>query len=220
MIYTIGHTLQSVEEFYEMISKYGINCIIDVRSMPYSQHAPQFNKENLNLFLRSNGVLYAHFGTEFGARRNDCLSLVKKNGLHYMQVNFEIGIKTDNFKSGIRRLNNALSQNRTIALMCTEANPLDCHRFSFISRYLYDNGYDISHIMRNKTTHEICLKSHQALEKSMIAEYIKKKKLSETGGLFDDYSPEQQRIDAYKLKNYEIGYIPNNSTEEEQQIID
>lgn len=219
MIYTIGHTLQNVEEFYDMISKYDINCIIDVRSMPYSQHAPQFNKENLNLFLRNHGVLYAHFGIEFGARRNDCLSLVNKNGQNCMQVNFELGIKTDNFKSGIHRLDNALAQNRTIALMCTEANPLDCHRFSFISRYLYDNRYDIAHIIRNKTTHEICLQSHHELERTMIAEYIKKKKLSETGGLFDDYSPEQQRIDAYKLKNHEIGYIPNNGTEE-QQIID
>lgn len=218
MIYTIGHTLQSADEFYEMISKYDINCIIDVRSMPYSQHAPQFNKENLNLFLRNHGVLYAHFGTEFGARRNDCLSFVKKDGQNCMQVNFELGIKTDNFKSGISRLDNALAQNRTIALMCTEANPLDCHRFSFISRFLYDNQYDIAHIVRNKTTHEISIKSHKELECSMISEYIKKKKLRETGGLFDDYSFEQQRIDAYKLKNHEIGYIPNSI--EEQQIID
>lgn len=214
MIYSIGHTLQSVEEFYGMISKYDINCIIDVRSMPYSQHAPQFNKENLNLFLRSHGVLYAHFGVEFGARRDDCLSIMEKDGENCMQVNFELGIKTDNFKSGISRLDNALAQNRTIALMCTEANPLDCHRFSFISRYLYDNKYDIAHIMKNKETHEICLKSQQELERTMIAAYIKKKKLRETGGLFDDYSPEQQRIDAYILKNHEIGYLLNNSTEE------
>lgn len=218
MIYTIGHTLQSVDEFYNMITKYDINCIIDVRSMPYSQHAPQFNKENLNVFLRNNGVLYAHFGVEFGARRYDCLSSVKKDGQNCMQVNFGLGVKTDNFKRGIHRLNNALAQNRTVALMCTEADPLDCHRFSFISRYLYDNGYDIAHIMRNKTTNEVYLKSHQELESSMIAEYIKKKKLSETGGLFNDYSLEQQRIDAYILKNHEIGYIPNNSTEEEQII--
>ena len=158
-----------------MISKYDINCIIDVRSMPYSQHAPQFNKENLNLFLRSHGVLYAHFGVEFGARRDDCLSIMEKDGENCMQVNFELGIKTDNFKSGISRLDNALAQNRTIALMCTEANPLDCHRFSFISRYLYDNKYDIAHIMKNKETHEICLKSQQELERTMIAAYIKKK---------------------------------------------
>ena len=212
MIYTIGHTIQSIEDFYDMIRKFNIDCIIDVRSLPFSQHAPQFNKENLKNYLKSKGVLYAHFGLEFGARRNDCLASSFKNGREVEQVNFELGVKTDNFKDGIRRLDNALGQNRTISLMCTESNPLDCHRFSFISRYLYDNGYDVSHILRNKVTKEIKLKTHKELEIQMIKEYLSKKKpeLREVGmTLFDEYSEEEQRIDAYKLKNIEIGYIPS-----------
>lgn len=67
--------------------------------------------------------MYAHFRKEFGARRDDCLQYVHNGNEDFMQVNFELGVKTDNFKAGINRLDKALSQNRTIALMCTGANP-------------------------------------------------------------------------------------------------
>ena len=34
------------------------NCIVDVRSTPYSQFAPQFNRENLQYFLKHNNMKY------------------------------------------------------------------------------------------------------------------------------------------------------------------
>lgn len=218
-IYTIGHSIQSIEEFYEMINKFGINCIIDVRSMPFSQHAPQFNKDALKFFLNRYNIIYAHFGTEFGARRTDCLVPTIKDGAHVQQVNFEKGVFTDNFQRGIKRLNKALSQGRIISLMCTESNPLDCHRFSFISRYLYDNKYDVAHITRDKSTQEIVVKSHKELENYMIKEYLSKRnhELREIGtNLFgESYSKEEQRNDAYRLKNRDIGFIP---TQHEKDI--
>lgn len=214
MIFTIGHTLQSQDDFYDMLQQFNIDCIIDVRSMPFSKHAPQFNKETLNSYLKNKNILYAHFGKEFGARREDCLQLVQKEGKELMQVNFELGIKTDNFQLGIKRLNMALGQGRTIALMCTEANPLDCHRFSFISRFLYDNNYEIAHIVRDKNTHTIQAKKHKELETEMIDEYIKKGKLWPLGGLFPELNDgEKQRIEAYRLKNKEIGYIVSSPNE-------
>ncbi|MDE5784763.1 MAG: DUF488 domain-containing protein [Prevotella sp.] len=211
----------------EMILVFNINTIIDVRSIPFSQHTPQFNMENLKFFLTNHGILYAHFGSEFGARRDDCLSEnTLKDGSKVMQVNFELGIKTINFKNGINRIDNALSQNRTIALMCTESNPLDCHRFSFISRYLYDNGYEVSHIMKNKKSKEIYAKKHEELEEIMIKEFLSKKKpeLKKTDkqleyegiipGLIESISEEQQRKDAYRLKNRDIGFVPSLSYDE------
>ncbi|WP_297273548.1 DUF488 domain-containing protein [uncultured Bacteroides sp.] len=217
-IYTVGHSIQSIDEFYEMLYNYGINCIIDVRSIPFSQRVPQFNKEVLKQFLNRCGIIYAHFGTEFGARRTDCLIHIIKDGIDIQQVNFEKGTTTFDFQRGIQRLNNALSQGRTICLMCTESNPLDCHRFSFISRYLYDNNYDVAHIVRDKLTKKVTLKSHKELEICMIKEYLSKKnhELREVGtNLFgESYSKEEQRRDAYLLKNRDIGFIPTQPDED------
>ena len=56
-VYTIGHSNQSLEEFYEMIKTQGITCIIDVRSMPYSKYTSQFNQESISAFLKQKGIL-------------------------------------------------------------------------------------------------------------------------------------------------------------------
>ena len=95
--------------------------------------------------------------------------------------------------------------------MCSEANPLECHRFSLVSRYFYDNGLDVQHILKDGE-----LASHEVLEKEMIDEYLhsKKPKLADIDQLFGSYTAEDQRCDAYRLKNKEIGYKPQYELEE------
>lgn len=203
-LYTVGHSNQSQEDFLELVKRHDINCIVDVRSVPASKFSPQFNMESLKWYLRTNGIQYLHFGDEFGARRTDCLDAEG-------QVNFELAVKTPSFKRGVERLMNGLHKDFHISLMCSEANPLECHRFSLISRYFSDNGLDVQHILKNGE-----LASHVSLEKEMIDEYLQSKKhrLSEIDQLFGSYTKEDQRRDAYRLKNKEIGYKPQYELEE------
>lgn len=203
-LYSVGHSNQSQEEFLELLKKHGINCIVDVRSVPASKYTPQFNLEPLKWFLRANEIQYLHFGDEFGARRTDCLDA---DG----QVNFEQAIETTNFKRGVERLMNGLQKGFRISLMCSEANPLECHRFALVSRYFYDNGLDVQHILKDGE-----LASHVSLEKQMTDEYLhsKKHRLAEIDQLFGSYTEEDQRRDAYRLKNKEIGYKPQYEMEE------
>ena len=203
-LYTVGHSNQSQEEFLELVKRHDINRIVDVRSVPASKFSPQFNMESLKWYLRTNGIQYLHFGDEFGARRTDCLDAEG-------QVNFELAVKTPSFKRGVERLMNGLHKDFHISLMCSEANPLECHRFSLISRYFSDNGLDVQHILKNGE-----LASHVSLEKEMIDEYLQSKKhrLSEIDQLFGSYTKEDQRRDAYRLKNKEIGYKPQYELEE------
>ena len=203
-LYSVGHSNQSQEEFLELLKKHDINCIVDVRSVPASKYTPQFNLEPLKWFLHANEIQYLHFGDEFGARRTDCLDA---DG----QVNFEQAIETTNFKRGVERLMNGLQKGFRISLMCSEANPLECHRFALVSRYFYDNGLDVQHILKDGE-----LASHVSLEKQMTDEYLhsKKHRLAEIDQLFGSYTEEDQRRDAYRLKNKEIGYKPQYEMEE------
>lgn len=196
-LFSIGHSNGTLDEFISLLHLTSINCVIDVRSVPASSYAPQFNKENISRELKKIGIFYIHFGEEFGARRND--SIV--NG----QVNFEKAINTPNFKKGVERIKAGLDKGFRIAFMCSEANPLACHRFSLVSRYFYDNGTEVNHILHSKE-----IKSHLELETKMISEFLKKKnsKLQEVDELFGLYTAEDQRRDAYRLKNQEIGYKP------------
>ena len=203
-LYSVGHSNQSQEDFLGLLKRYDINCIVDVRSVPASKYTPQFNLEPLKEFLRANDIQYLHFGDEFGARRTDCLD---SEG----QVNFELAVDTPNFKHGVERLLNGLQKGFRISFMCSEANPLECHRFSLISRYFYDKDFDVQHILKDGS-----LVSHVALEKEMINEYLhsKKHRLSEIDQLFGSYTKEDQRCDAYRLKNKEIGYKPQYELDE------
>ena len=205
-LYSIGHSSQTQEEFLALLSLHGVNCIVDVRSVPASKYSPQFNQENLKWFLKGHDVHYLFFGEEFGARRTDCID--EKVG----QVNFEWAVETTNFKQGVVRLMNGLTKGFNIALMCSEADPLECHRFSLVSRYFYDNGLDVQHILKDGN-----LVSHAKLEKEMIEGYLHSRKyhLSEVDLLFGTYTKEEQRIDAYRLKNKEIGYKPQLQLEED-----
>lgn len=203
-LYSIGHSSQTQEEFLALLMQHGINCIVDVRSVPASKYTPQFNQETLKWFLKSHDIQYLHFGDEFGARRTDCLD-------EHGQVNFERAVKTPNFQQGVIRLMTGLKKGYQIALMCSEADPLECHRFSMVSRYFYDQGVDVQHILKDGI-----LASHASLEKEMINQFLHSRKyhLPEIDLLFGSYSEEEQRKDAYRLKNKEIGYKPELQLEE------
>ena len=194
-LYTIGHSNHLLTDFLNLLLKYGIDCIVDVRSIPASKYSPQFNKETLQGFLRSYNLDYQFFGYEFGARRNDSF-----NELGY--VDFELTVQTALFQEGVHKLT-PLLEKKNIALMCSEADPLECHRFSLVGRYYHEEGLDVNHILKDAT-----ISSHEALEQEMIKNYVHSRKplLPNIDELFGTYTAEDQRRDAYRLKNKEIGF--------------
>lgn len=202
-LYSIGHSNQSLDEFFELLKAFGVNCVIDVRSVPASKYSPQFNQDGLRCFLKTHGVQYLHFGEEFGARRTDCLD---ENG----QVDFEKAVETPLFQRGVERVLKGLEKGFCIALMCSEADPLECHRFSMVSRFFHNHGVEICHILKDAE-----LATQTEVEKRMIAEFLhsRKYRLAEVDEMFGTYTIEEQINDAYKLKNKEIGYKPASQEE-------
>ncbi len=194
-LYTIGHSNHLLTDFLNLLLKYGIDCIVDVRSIPASKYSPQFNKETLQGFLRSYNMDYQFFGYELGARRNDSF-----NELGY--VDFELTVQTALFQEGVHKLT-PLLEKKNIALMCSEADPLECHRFSLVGRYYHEEGLDVNHILKDAT-----ISSHEALEQEMIRDYLHSRRplLPNIDELFGTYTAEDQRRDAYRLKNKEIGF--------------
>lgn len=204
-LYTVGHSSQSLEEFLSLLQCHSINCVVDVRSVPASKYAPQFNEESLRRFLKLHNIQYLPFGDEFGARRTDCIN---DDG----QVDFEMAVTTPLFQQGAERLMKGLERGFRIALMCSEADPLECHRFSLVSRYFHNQGIEVFHILKDAE-----LATQSEVEKRMVNEFLhsRKYRLAEVDELFGTYTAEDQLNDAYKLKNKEIGYKPSLQLEEE-----
>ena len=198
-IYTIGHSNHSIDYFYELLKAFEINCLIDVRSFPYSKYASQFNKESLQNFLKSHRIEYLHFGKEFGARKSEP-DLLDVMG----QVDFKKVQETQDFKAGVERLREKITGGSVIALMCTEAEPLDCHRFSMISSYLEQNDFSVFHILKDKT-----LISQVELEEMVI-------KKSQPESIQLDFFGEtiiqrDPKSAAYEQLNKKIGFRPTSN---------
>lgn len=204
VIYTVGHSTHQIDYFLELLQKYSVNCIVDVRSVAASSYNPQYNKEPLSNFLKNNGVTYLHYAEEFGARHTDP-DLLDEDG----KVDFEKVRKSWNFKNGVERLWLGLDKGFTIALMCSEGEPFDCHRFSMVSIALEKDGFDVKHILKDKT-----LKNNAELESQLLKKYDKK--IPKPDIFQPNISAEDQLKAAYRLRNREIAYSPYTKAPAEQ----
>lgn len=200
-VFTIGHSTHTSERFLEVLSAYGITCLIDVRSMPYSRMAPQFNRETLNGTLKDRGILYAHFAEEFGARHTTP-SLLDAEG----RVDFDKVRESAAFQRGLQRLDAALEKDYTVALMCSEGNPFDCHRFAMISYQLAKNGMQVLHILGDGE-----VVTNAELEEMLLKKYARK--LPQTN-LFETVTREEQVEAAYRLRGKDVAYVAGEEKDE------
>ncbi|MEO8148360.1 MAG: DUF488 domain-containing protein [Bacteroidia bacterium] len=196
IIYTVGHSNHPIDVFLDLLKTFSVNCLIDVRSIAASSYNPQYNKEPLSNFLKVNGIIYMHFAEEFGARHTDP-DLLDEEG----KVNFELVRKSWNFKNGVEQLWQMIEKGYTIALMCSEGEPFDCHRFSMIAIALEKDGFDVKHILKDKT-----IKTNAELENQLLKKY--QKKIPQPDMFQPDVSLDDQLKAAYRLRNKEIAYSP------------
>lgn len=202
-LFTIGHSSHPPDYFLELLEEYNITCLIDVRSVAASAYNPQYNKEPLAAFLNKNGIQYLHFSKEFGARHTE-LELLDENG----KVDFEKVRNSNSFKEGVQRLIQGFDQGYVISLMCSEAEPLDCHRFSMVSVALSNAGFKINHILKDKS-----LVTNAQLENALFKKFYKKLPIPT---FFEpDITIQDQIKAAYRLKNQEIAFSPYTHNSEE-----
>ncbi len=141
-VYTVGHSNQPTESFFDLLRQHGIEVLADVRSAPYSRFVPQFNKQDLQGSVRDAGFRYVYLGRELGGRPDPDSQLIDDEG----HAIYGLIAETDDFNTGLRRLREGISRYR-VALMCSEEDPTDCHRRLLVSRVLIlDHGIDVRHI--------------------------------------------------------------------------
>jgi uncharacterized protein (DUF488 family) len=70
-LFTIGHSTHTLEHFLSLLTKHQIDAVCDVRSIPYSQRNPQFNRERLKKALGEAQIAYVFLGKELGARSDN-----------------------------------------------------------------------------------------------------------------------------------------------------
>jgi len=173
MIYSIGHSTLSIEDFVALSGRQ-YDTLLDVRSHPTSRWS-QFYKENLEQWMPQHGYNY-EWWPELGGWRTDheCLKdVLAEHGVDlipYLSGKFpkqriaaeetpsnrpswtNTGLRDysffqalPEFLSGCDRLIERGKQ-ENVAIMCCECQWWRCHR-SMVSDYLAYRGVEVFHIM-------------------------------------------------------------------------
>lgn len=154
-IYTIGHSNLAIERFIEMLADNGIKTLVDVRSSPYTQYTPHFNREVLSKSLEIEDITYTFAGEYLGGRPKDptcyrggVMPSGEIKGNYLEAVDYAEVMKRPWFQKGIARLVQLAGESRT-AIMCSEEDPSRCHRQHLIAQTLIDMGHTVHHIRAN-----------------------------------------------------------------------
>lgn len=126
-LFSIGSGNEDLKSFIDRLKKWNINCLVDLRSQPYSRYVPHFNRESLSDSLKKAEIDYLYFGDKLGGRPPE---------------GFEKFRASPRFRENIDLL---LSQveGRVAALMCTEFDISKCHR-RFIVVEIIKKGIDVT----------------------------------------------------------------------------
>lgn len=139
-IFTVGHSTHMLKQFIDLLQKHAVTAVADVRSVPYSRWQPQFNQSPLKQGLVPHRISYVFLGEELGARSNDTSCYVDG------RVQYRRLAETATFRSGIERLRLGSKRER-IAVVCAEAEPIECHRMVLVARELEAIGIRVMHIL-------------------------------------------------------------------------
>jgi len=117
-LYTVGHSNYPVEHLIEQLLKPNeITTVIDVRAKPYSRYNPQYNRPDIAASLYKAGIRYLWGGYALGGMGKCCPD-----------------VETPKFQEAMNKVIE-FANIESVALMCSERNPKECHRAMKLTAY-------------------------------------------------------------------------------------
>jgi uncharacterized protein (DUF488 family) len=177
----------SYEDFFKLLRGTSVTAVADVRTAPYSRRNPQFNRDTLRDQLRLDQMAYFFLGDELGGRPKEQRFFC--DGI----ADYEKMARSSDFERGLERVVEGAKQYR-VALMCSEHDPLECHRCLLVGRALHGRGVTVKHILSDRT-----IVSQSDVEKRLL-------QWSRQGGedLFENY--ENRLAAAYRKRASKVAY--------------
>lgn len=161
ILFTIGHSARSIEEFIELLKQHQIKHLVDVRTIPKSRHNPQYAQGNLEKSLALEGVTYTYLASLGGLRP----AIKESNNRAWRNAsfrNYADYMQTDEFADGLEELIKCLKTD-VVAIMCAEAVPWRCHR-SLVADALVVRGVKVYEIISATSTRVHALTSFAVVE--------------------------------------------------------
>jgi uncharacterized protein (DUF488 family) len=193
-ILTIGHSRHPLERFLSLLATAEVSVVADVRSAPVSRFSPHFNKNALAASLAGQGIDYVFLGQPLGGRPE------RPEMYTQGRVDYEKMAASPEFRAGLARLIETAERHR-LAAMCSEADPLDCHRCFLVGRALANAGFEVGHIL---------------VSGEIVSHAQEEDRLLQLERLADDNllmrSRAERLAEAYRSRNRRAGYARKPAT--------
>lgn len=157
-VWTIGHSRHELATFIQTLGAHKITALVDVRTIPMSKMAPQFNEGTLKKALTDAGINYISMGLELGGRPSEVLMYDNDGRVLYNKL-----ADSEKFKTGLDRILQGCER-FNVVIMCSEGKPDGCHRHLLIGRVLHGLGVSVLNILVDgsvKTFEEIAPNNSQ-----------------------------------------------------------
>jgi uncharacterized protein (DUF488 family) len=165
IIWTIGHSTRSLEEFISILQSFKIELLADIRNYPGSRRYPHFNKEELEKSLEQSGIEYIHMKV-LGGRRKPAKDSVNTRWRNEAFRGYADYMETADFKDTAATLEK-MALTRRVAYMCSEAVWWSCHR-ALVSDWLKIRGWKVMHIMAMNKADEHPFTSAARIENGVL----------------------------------------------------
>lgn len=150
IVYTVGHSNGSFDTLATLLELHNVQVVADVRSFPFSKYNKQFDTDKVRLSLKNAGMLYVYLGNEIGGMPKGSQFRDEDGNIVYAKI-----AASPNFHRGLTRLESGM-QTYSIALMCGEEDPSNCHRRLLIARELQNRDISVMHIRGDGALHSEC----------------------------------------------------------------
>jgi uncharacterized protein (DUF488 family) len=144
-IYTIGYGNIAVKNLLDLLKKYKVEILVDIRSRPYSRHRQEYRKRELEARIPDAGMGYIFLGDKLGGMPIDSRFYGPDGNIDYAMLS-----EDSNYLEGIHQVTE-LSHKKSVCLMCAEAEPERCHRGWLVSETLWKHGIESLHILHNSS---------------------------------------------------------------------
>tara|TARA_B100000378_G_C18015770_1_gene402426 strand:+ start:482 stop:970 length:489 start_codon:yes stop_codon:yes gene_type:complete len=141
-IYTLGYEGASVVDFIATLKRAGVSLLLDVRQLPQSRR-PGFSKRVLSEALKEVGISYRHV-RQLGDPKPG-RDAARRGDMAEFRLIFNAHLKSDEAQIAIQEAA-IVTREETVALMCYERAPKDCHRSIVAERIRDIVSVDIVHL--------------------------------------------------------------------------
>lgn len=133
MLYTIGYEDLEFQDFLEILKKYSIDRIEDIRGLP----------KGVEKYFALSPIFYSN-EEGFSPRRSEFY--LYPNGY----LDFNLGRLSKKFKQAQWEVEKVLMGGKNVLLLSEEKNPIDSHRGILLGKVFSWKGYKVHHIVGKK----------------------------------------------------------------------